>query len=484
MRNQSMHSFVSKFSAALLALALIAAMASAQATPVSFVVPIDGSQENPPTATAAVGTSYGWLDSANMLTVTFCHNVAGANAAHIHQAAVGSNGGVIFAFSSAANGHSQTFGPLTAMEVADLMAGLFYVNIHSGTFPGGEIRGQISTTFAPQVYINEYCNDPLGAVGLDTNCDGTLATGASQSDDEFVEIINGTCDPVDIGGWTLSDAAQVRHVFDVGTILPPFGCIVVFGGGDVTTFNNVKGCAGVLASSSSLGLNNNGDTITLLDGSAATVDSTTYASGSAGDGNGESVVRASEQAGMAFGLHTLSSSLGLFHSAGLSQDGLCKFPPATLPAPPVPTYPGNGGDVAIEVTVNGATSSPVMGVHDVFTADSFTMTFTSPGGTLTGTPFLVIAQLFPTVAPPLPEAVLGVFFDASVPVFVLVDGLSNPLDLFNPVLGSFTLSATLPPALDGLDLSVFVNCLAADAPMPFGLSFADAQEFRVQTPLP
>jgi hypothetical protein len=34
-------------------------------------------------------------------------------------------------------------GPLTPAQVADLMNGLSYINIHTSQFPGGEIRGQI-----------------------------------------------------------------------------------------------------------------------------------------------------------------------------------------------------------------------------------------------------------------------------------------------------------------------------------------------------
>jgi len=37
----------------------------------------------------------------------------------------------------------QTFA-ITPTQVAQLRSGLFYFNIHNATFPGGEIRGQIS----------------------------------------------------------------------------------------------------------------------------------------------------------------------------------------------------------------------------------------------------------------------------------------------------------------------------------------------------
>ena len=51
----------------------------------------------------------------------------------------------------------MTGGPtaLTADQVKDLLAGKYYVNVHTAKNPGGEIRGQI--TKAPQ--------DPLAELG-------------------------------------------------------------------------------------------------------------------------------------------------------------------------------------------------------------------------------------------------------------------------------------------------------------------------------
>ena len=38
---------------------------------------------------------------------------------------------------------------ITALQGADLLSGLWYVNIHTATFPGGEIRGQITRNAVP-----------------------------------------------------------------------------------------------------------------------------------------------------------------------------------------------------------------------------------------------------------------------------------------------------------------------------------------------
>jgi hypothetical protein len=41
---------------------------------------------------------------------------------------------------------------LTSQNITDLNAGLLYINIHSSTFGGGEIRGQITTVPEPSTY--------------------------------------------------------------------------------------------------------------------------------------------------------------------------------------------------------------------------------------------------------------------------------------------------------------------------------------------
>jgi hypothetical protein len=73
---------------------------------------------------------------------------APAVAAHIHGPAMpGVNAPVIFPLSGvplATTGMipTQSFA-ITPAQVADLEAGLYYVNVHDAVFPGGEIRGQL-----------------------------------------------------------------------------------------------------------------------------------------------------------------------------------------------------------------------------------------------------------------------------------------------------------------------------------------------------
>jgi hypothetical protein len=69
-----------------------------------------------------------------------------ASAAHFHGPAVaGSNAGVVIPFASAAS-PIEGQATLTPPQVADLMAGKWYANVHTATNKGGEIRGQMIPT--------------------------------------------------------------------------------------------------------------------------------------------------------------------------------------------------------------------------------------------------------------------------------------------------------------------------------------------------
>ena len=120
-----------------------------------YTATLNGNQQVPSVSTSATGGGSVLLNQAeNLITVNlnFVGLSSAANAAHIHGAAtVGVNAGVLFDFSSGVIGATggnipeQTFA-ITPSQVADLKAGLYYFNIHTGSFGGGEIRGQILLT--------------------------------------------------------------------------------------------------------------------------------------------------------------------------------------------------------------------------------------------------------------------------------------------------------------------------------------------------
>ena len=79
-----------------------------------------------------------WSGLSGNITVGHFHGPAFPN----------SNAGVQVAIDVNTN-PSLGFTILTAPQAADLLSGLWYVNLHTDNFPGGEIRGQVNVVPVP-----------------------------------------------------------------------------------------------------------------------------------------------------------------------------------------------------------------------------------------------------------------------------------------------------------------------------------------------
>lgn len=78
-------------------------------------------------------------------TVTYSGLTDSVKAAHFHGPAMaGTNAGVVLGFSGNLFSPIKESATLTAAQAADLMAGKWYVNLHTEAHPQGEIRGQIA----------------------------------------------------------------------------------------------------------------------------------------------------------------------------------------------------------------------------------------------------------------------------------------------------------------------------------------------------
>jgi hypothetical protein len=138
---------------------LVVAGGPAGAAGGTFTATLTGTQEVPPNASTATGTASVTLDAAETtITVSVVFSGldgAGTVAAHIHgPAAPGVNGPVVITFPSfplgVTSGAYSNSLAITAAQVTDLRAGLYYVNIHSTpNFLGGEIRGQLTEVLPP-----------------------------------------------------------------------------------------------------------------------------------------------------------------------------------------------------------------------------------------------------------------------------------------------------------------------------------------------
>ena len=109
---------------------------------------LDGKAEVPPNASAGTGTADIDYDPASKKLswkVTYSGLSGPATAAHFHgPAEAGKNSGVAVAIPNAATSPIEGSATLTDAQAADLMAGNYYVNIHTAANPAGEIRGQVT----------------------------------------------------------------------------------------------------------------------------------------------------------------------------------------------------------------------------------------------------------------------------------------------------------------------------------------------------
>ena len=129
---------------ALAALALAGSPALAEN--VSFKATLSASREVPPNSSKGTGSADATYDTVSKKltwTVTFSGLTGNATMAHFHgPAEAGKNAGVAVPIPGTASPLAGS-ATLTDAQAADLMAGKWYVNVHTADNKGGEIRGQV-----------------------------------------------------------------------------------------------------------------------------------------------------------------------------------------------------------------------------------------------------------------------------------------------------------------------------------------------------
>ena len=126
---------------------LLALAAPASAETLQLKADLSGASEVPPNQSPAKGAVAATYDTSSKV-LTWKGNYSGlsgdATAAHFHGPAdPGKNAGVAVAIKPFASPFEGT-ATLTDGQAADLMAGRWYVNIHTAGNPGGELRGQLT----------------------------------------------------------------------------------------------------------------------------------------------------------------------------------------------------------------------------------------------------------------------------------------------------------------------------------------------------
>jgi cysteine-rich repeat protein len=218
-------------------------------------------------------------------------------------------------------------------ELAALPAGTYTLRLQPSSFSSGipagtrymidlKITPAGSAAVAPELgdlKINEFMAADGGSTngGVDSNCDGIL----TNSDDEFIELVNVSNKTLDLTGVTYADALGVKFTFGPqagGSLtLAPNKAVVIWGGG-------APACAGVTnffvnGTAHTLSLNDAGDTITISTGGAnpKTIVTTTYAAGTIG----KSLNLSPDVTGSAYALHnTVTGAVGNY-SPGKKANG-------------------------------------------------------------------------------------------------------------------------------------------------------------------
>lgn len=117
------------------------------AATLQFHADLKGASEVPPKATAGTGEAMVSLDTMSKqltYTMTFDKLSGPATAAHFHgPAAAGANAGVAVPLQAPIVSPVHGTATLTDAQIAELKAGMWYLNVHTAANPGGEIRGQV-----------------------------------------------------------------------------------------------------------------------------------------------------------------------------------------------------------------------------------------------------------------------------------------------------------------------------------------------------
>jgi len=116
-----------------------------EASAADVKVTLSGSQEVPAVTTSASGSGTVTIGVDKAISGSVTTSGVVGTAVHIHMAAAGQNGPVIVPLVKSGD-NSWAVGPggkLTDAQYDAFKAGNLYINVHSETHKGGEIRGQI-----------------------------------------------------------------------------------------------------------------------------------------------------------------------------------------------------------------------------------------------------------------------------------------------------------------------------------------------------
>lgn len=130
------------------AVALVLAGMPARADVIALKANLKGTSEVPPNqskASGSVAVSYDTADKTLSWKGSYSGLSGPVTVAHFHgPAAVGRNAGIAVAITLGSTaGAFEGSATISETQAADLLAGRWYVNLHTAANPAGEIRGQV-----------------------------------------------------------------------------------------------------------------------------------------------------------------------------------------------------------------------------------------------------------------------------------------------------------------------------------------------------
>ncbi|MGH7023330.1 MAG: CHRD domain-containing protein [Caulobacteraceae bacterium] len=134
--------------AAFVAVSTLLSAAPALAAIVHFTAKLDGASETPPNDSKGAGAAKVSLDTATRKitwTVTYSGLTGPATGAHFHgPAPAGKAAPVAVPMTPPLTSPIKGSSTISDVQVGNLRAGLWYVNVHTAAHPAGEIRGQLA----------------------------------------------------------------------------------------------------------------------------------------------------------------------------------------------------------------------------------------------------------------------------------------------------------------------------------------------------
>lgn len=121
-----------------------------------FIGDMCGGQETPPTASPAVGLGSLSVDrNKSNINIEVVTNSLSSNAvaAHIHKGAKGVSGPVVIGFGAFSGNQISGVGSFSTTLIDSFTKNLAYFNVHTASFPAGEIRGQIGKQVSAECFL-------------------------------------------------------------------------------------------------------------------------------------------------------------------------------------------------------------------------------------------------------------------------------------------------------------------------------------------